>query len=783
MKKITNLLTTGGVVVIGCVAAGNALAQTAPADGTAVAQTTAADPSAPKQDNAIQEVVITAERTAGVPSKTPIALSVVSGEALKEHGVVNVSDLQNIVPDLVVGNEGHGPNISIRGVTTTDVTSKGEQGVAFNIDGIPVSRPEIMGNAFFDLERVEVLRGPQGTLYGKSSTGGAINVVTAKPQDEFDASASVDIGNYNTHRTEAMINVPVNDSFALRAAASVNYRDGYITESIDKTSSLIAPKLDDENNRTGRVSGLWKMSKDASLLVTGTFGHVGGSGPGGVLYSSFQTEGSSAARQVYFNPYAPAADDNFNGVNAEFNMNLGAVHLTYDGGHSNFKAHDITGMSEIGADANNGQFSWQDYYANITNDSHEIRFSNAKPQRLEWVAGANFYRELNDEKDNNWASTATCAPSLSSDCNTPNPSIIGPTQHEGKSIFGQGNFHATDALKYTLGLRYSDDSMYRRATIVVGPGHTDTSGNPCAPGTVACVGGGAVTDDNGSQAAKRLTWRVGADYQLAPRQMVYGYVATGYKGGGFNDLDPHTGKPASYDPEKLVAYEIGYKGQLTPTLQYNSSLYYYDYKSYQVTSSAFFGFGATGPLILIYTQSAPAHMAGWENELNWKATPNDKLSFSLAFERARYGDLAVGFLVHNPVDFSGKSLDNAPPVSGTFAYEHRWELAAGGDLSLRFNSRYESGYYKSDLGGQGDLGSNTYTRLPAQYRQDAFTRSDLSLIYAAASGKYELQAYVRNLENKLQMTSLVPANGPNFGNTIVDVNAPRTFGIRMAMHY
>jgi iron complex outermembrane receptor protein len=771
MNTITNLLTTGGMVV-GCVAAGGAGAQTAaPADISKAA------------DNGMTEIVITAERTAGVPSKTPIALSVISGDTLKERGIVNAADLQDMVPSLIVGNQAHGVNVSIRGVSSTDLTSKGEQGVSFNLDGIPVSRPQVMGNAFFDLERVEVLRGPQGTLYGKSSTGGAINVVTAKPQKEFDAAASVDIGNYNARRTEAMINVPVTDNFALRAAVSVNARDGYITESINKTSSLISSKLDDEDNRTARISALWDISKAASLLVTGTFGHVEGSGPGPVIYKTLRNQSSSAARQVYFNPYSPAMDDRFNGINAEFNLDLGAVHLTYDGGHSKFKANDLTDPSVVGSVVNNGQFTWQEYRANITNDAHELRFSNSAPQRLNWVAGVNYQRELNDERDLNWSSTASCSPSLSAACSVPNPAIVGPTQHESKSMFGQVNFNATEALKYTVGLRYSDDSMYRKASIVLGSGHTDPSGAPCAPGA-PCVGGGVVTRDDGSQAANRLTWRLGADYQLAPRQMVYGYVASGYKGGGFNDVDPATGKPASYDPEKVIAYEVGYKSQLTPTLQYNSSVYYYDYKSYQVTSAAFFGFGPSGPVILIYTKTAPAKMAGWENELNWKVTPNDKLGLSLAFERARYGDLRVGFLAANLVDFSGKTMDSAPAVTASLSYEHRWDLAAGGNFTLRVNSRYNSGYYKSDLAGLGDLGSNTYIFEPQQYKQQAFTRSDLSLGYMAPSGKYDIRTYVRNLEDKLQLNSIQPSTTADFdGGTVARVTAPRTFGIKVSMHY
>ncbi|MHA4869903.1 TonB-dependent receptor [Duganella sp. PWIR1] len=768
MNTISNLLTTGGMVV-GCVAAGGVMAQTAaPADLSKAA------------DNGMTEVVITAERTAGVPSKTPIALSVVSGEMLKEQGVFNAGDLQNIVPAVNIGNQSHGVNISIRGVSTTDLTSKGEQGVSFNLDGVPISRPQIMGNAFFDLERVEVLRGPQGTLYGKSSTGGAINVVTAKPQKEFDAAVSVELGSFNARRSEMMLNVPVSDNLALRAAASVNSRDGYLTESINKTSSLVAPKLDDENNRTARLSALWDISKSASLLVTGTFGHIGGSGPGGALYDSVLNKDGKAARQVYFNPYTPAIDDNFTAFNTEFNLNLGAVHLTYVGGHSKFKAHDIMEPSVMGtATLNGNNYTWIDYRADITNDAHEIRLANAAPQQLEWVAGINYQKELNNEKDNNWISDAQCAPSLSAACNLPNPGIVGPTQHSGKSVFGQVNFHATEALKYTAGLRYSSDSMFRKATIAAGPGpFLDASGAPCAPPN-SCVS--PSTNDDGSQSAKRLTWRLGADYTLAPRHMVYGYVASGYKGGGFNDLDPATGKPGPYDPEKVIAYEAGYKAQLTPALQYNTSLYYYDYQSFQVTSATFFGFGPGGPVILIYTKGAEAKMKGWENELNWKATPYDKFGLTLAFERARYGDLGVGFIAAHPVDFSGKTMDNAPTVSGAVSYEHRWELASG-NLSLRWNTRFNSGYYKSDLAGAG---LPVYARLPAQYKQPGFTRSDLSLSYVPASGKFDLHAYVRNIEDKLQLNSLqLGTNSPGVDNAATArVTAPRTFGLRLAMHY
>ena len=199
------------------------LAMTAQTSAWAEAAAAAAAP-----DTTVQEVIVTAEKKSEVASKTPVAISAFNSEMLKEAGVVNVADIQNIAPSVQMGRDGFGVNINIRGVTSTDNTSKGDEGIAFNVDGIPIGRPIEEGLSFFDVERVEVLRGPQGTLYGKSSTGGAINVITNKPKDTFSASGDVEYGNYNARRADAVVNLPVTDQFSLRAAVNLNDRDGYL---------------------------------------------------------------------------------------------------------------------------------------------------------------------------------------------------------------------------------------------------------------------------------------------------------------------------------------------------------------------------------------------------------------------------------------------------------------------------------------------------------------------------------------------------------------------------
>ncbi|MBB3954444.1 TonB-dependent receptor [Novosphingobium sediminicola] len=749
------------------------------------------------------EIIVTAQKTASVASKVPIALSVFSGEQLKEKGVTNVSNLSAVTPGLEIGSAAHGVSISVRGVTTTDITSKGEQDIVFSTDGIPVGRPQLMGLAFFDLDRVEVLRGPQGTLYGKSATGGAINVITAKPTHDFAASASAELGNYNTRRFDAMVNLPVTDSFALRAAVTSNSREGFIQPVLGTNTfagSMRQAPLGAENNWAARITGKYDFGNNGSLVLTGTFGHVGGADSSGTVIYSRVTQASGADRfKVYYNPFAGSqgANDNFAGVNAELGFDLGPVRVTYDGAHMWWHGEDNTDPSVNGS-ADSGAYSWTQYSSHLTTDSHELRLSNATPGRLDYVLGANYIHEYNNESDLNWQTqaTATCvAQPSTTGCNAPNPHIVGPNIHTSKGVFGQINYHVNDKLKLTFGGRYSKDDMARYALLSAGPapagGWLTATGAPCAP-PAPCVSTAQSQPDTGVNSTSAFTWRVGADYQITPRMMVYASVATGYKGGGFNDIDPTatTKTTGTYGAERVTAYEAGFKGRITPTLSYNTSAYYYDYSKYQLTGATFLALTSIGAVgVVIYTSLAPATMYGWENELTWKPSANDTFNLSLSLEKAKFNNgpdaARVGFVFSNQVNWGGRSLDRVPGVSGTVAYDHKFQLADGGFIKAGFNTKFSDGYWLSDLGGTGNPFTGAYTALPQQYRQRAYTRTDLTLGYTANGGKFSLDAYVRNLENKVQLQSAPTTPQPGWGadGQWVRVNLPRTFGVRATVRF
>jgi iron complex outermembrane receptor protein len=242
-------------------------------------------------------------------------------------------------------------------------------------------------------------------------------------------------------------------------------------------------------------------------------------------------------------------------------------------------------------------------------------------------------------------------------------------------------------------------------------------------------------------------------------------VATGYKSGAFNDFDPRTNAPSPYEPENLRAYEAGYKGQVRPNLQFISSAYYYDYPKVQVTSTVVVG-GANVSL----TNLTSATIYGLENELHWKPSEANTVDATLAFAKSKYRNFRLG--PGQNTNWSGDNRDKTPGLTGSLAFSHRWFVASGAYYEARMSSRYSDKYYVSDFVNA------------IHYTQDSFTRSDLSLGYTSASGKFDLRAFANNLEDKLQ---LIGAPG-NVNATIVDsanvaVSEPRMIGLRASVKY
>ncbi len=229
--------------------------------GVAPVQAQTVAPSA--SDDAIAEVIVTAQRTAAPASKTPVSMTVLSGDQLAAAVLDSPSALGARLPNVHLDGAPDGLRITMRGVSNADTTEKGDPSAAFMLDGIYIARPQAQDLSFFDVARVEVLRGPQGTLYGRNSTAGAINVISNAPGKTLEGAASVELGNYATRRATAMLNVPVSDTLALRAALAYNKHDSYLINKQGTAFDLGG----DRDDVSARLSAKLALGTSGQLLV------------------------------------------------------------------------------------------------------------------------------------------------------------------------------------------------------------------------------------------------------------------------------------------------------------------------------------------------------------------------------------------------------------------------------------------------------------------------------------------------------------------------------------
>jgi iron complex outermembrane receptor protein len=279
--------------------------------------------------------------------------------------------------------------------------------------------------------------------------------------------------------------------------------------------------------------------------------------------------------------------------------------------------------------------------------------------------------------------------------------------------------------------------------------------------------------NNGFQSASKFTYRLGFNAQLDPSNLVYGSVSTGYKPGGFNDFDPATGQVGTYEPESLRAYELGYKGRLFDNLRFDSSIFYYDYSLNQISSLVLFPLTSGGVVGVIYTRAASTEVKGWENELIYTVAPRTSITARAALLDSQYRSLRVGLF--RQIDWRGERLDSSPSFVGSIGVNHAFELSNGAELRLRAFSKYSSSYLLSDLAQA------------QRFKQKGYTRSDISVTYAAPGDKYYVQAFVENIEDALQATQAPSFNAAslagNLNASTVGVTTPRFFGVRFGFNF
>ena len=688
----------------------------------------------------LADVTVTAQKIVQPSSKTALSLTAVSGEDLRTAGATTAVGLTNLIPNVQIAPGTSGStDISIRGIGSTNTTEVGDPATAFHIDGVYLGRPQSAGATFYDLERVEVLRGPQGTLYGRNATAGAVNLITNKPGKKFAGEANLGVGNYGLYSFDGMVNAPVNDQFALRAVVSSSSRDGYL---INKSATNgFGKNRDDADNLSARVHGLVTFNADTKLLLTVDTSRNKGAGPGTVPIASFLNNTGAAQRTSLTNVNEGRRDDSSTGFAAEFTAQSRVGEFTYLGAYRTFDRNNLSSTNAT-TSLTNSKFS---------QTSHELRLASTGKSDLTWVAGLYLF----NEKGNIDATFTN--PALANQFGPGNPGvrfIQDPVNSKSTAVFGQATYSVTPALRLTAGLRTTSDEKSRDGRT------TNLAATFNAPSLV----------NKAKVSYNQSTWKLGADYDLARNVLVYANVATGYKAGGYFDGSNAAGNN-TYRPELLTSMEAGIKGRfLDNRLRLSAAVFSYDYKDLQISYVAINPLSNT--IGTITTNAAKAKNTGLELEAKMAVSDSGTVNVALGLLNAKYGDFVFPVIAGRPVaiNLAGQQLDKAPNATLTLGYTHDWTLADGAAVTAYVGTRYSASYQLS----------NFAVVTPIQYTQPSFTRTDINVTYTAPRDKWYVQGYAKNLENRNVATGFAFSSltGSNF--SLAD---PFTIGLRAGVKF
>ena len=738
-------------------------------------------PSGPAQTPTTQlsEVIVTAQKRSENLQKTPLAITALSGQTLHDQQVTNPNDLTRVVPDVLVnsggaaGDSGQSTTVfSIRGLGASGQGPLGSPAVAVHEDG-HYFQTGLAANQFFDLDRVEVSPGPQGTLYGRSASAGAVNVITAKPKDHFEAAAEVEGGDYGDFRGFTMINVPLGDTLAVRISGQYQKHDGYLTNGYD-----------DLNSGAVRAQALWKPISGLSVRLAAEYLHNGGLGTSPVFVgpevAALGLSGSLYTRSLaqlgavngVVQPIKSDVDDTKARVFGEIAYNFGPAIFTVAPTYEEFQNKNTN--NPIGQ-----PYGYLSVSGPATQRGVEARFNDPGTTKLKWVVGFNYFDysiiALIDE-------FVPPAPLTQLQVG-PFKGIelvnafdkIDEGKQTSKAVFGQFTYPILPHLRVTAGARQNwDDETYN--------GHLGTEG-VFIGGSPNLIGPNPIVTPPLSSAVSfsKFTYKVALDYDLAPASLIYGTLGTGYKPGGLNEGGPASSNvpptplaPSQvFDPETVMHYEVGSKNRfLHNRLQINDAVYYDSYKNYQNLNNQPVNPLAVGAIGAVVTNAGQAKVYGNELSAEFQATSQDRFSAALNYLHATFTSYVVPAYLGEgggPVpeqNYSGYRLPNAPQWSGTMSYAHRFDLTGGSSVTGLASTYISDFYYAYFQEQQGT-------------EQKPYTKTLVSLTYQNAGHDFSVSGFVKNIENNATLIS----GSYTEPFTYVFLDAPRTYGFTVSKRF
>ncbi len=755
----------------------------------------------------LADIVVTAQRKSESSQRAAVAIAVVSNEALLDRNVTSPAGITQLVPSVQIQSAGGSAStFFVRGVGNFAVNGYTDPAIAFNYDGVYIGRATSNGGLLYDLERVEVLKGPQGTLYGRNATSGAINVIPARPKaGANEAFLSASYGNYDALNLLGAINIAIGDKGALRISGTRSKHDGYLSDGSS-----------DEDLTAVRVQMLGELTDNLTVRVGGDYSHASGVGTGsnyafGYSFNSalgkyvFTPSGlgpdqglfdpaSQAYRQTRYMGLsgrftapldrAPYLDNHFYGANAEVTWQSPIGTLTVIPAWRYGKLDQIFTVPAFSA------------YLQEKNEQHSVE-ARLSGERLlgaiDYVLGAFTF---NERTDGNYTFNQQ---GLS-------PFQLFTTKTKANAVFGRLTLHATDALRLVGGIRYTDESKrFNGASdtllvICVRPlappacpaapqiptvDSIDQVGFPVpsGPGVVPIGTTGAIAQRrsivvNAALPTEKVNFRAAVEYDVGPRSLFYASYENSFRSGGFALA---VGRE-TYKPEKIDAYTIGLKNRLLDNkLQLNIEAFYWKYRDQQVTHAGIDGAGTQSNFTENVGRSTNK---GIEVEAQLMPLQGTLLTAGVQYLDAKYDSfvfttpVAAGVPVTGcaysqtsatlyTIDCSGKPAYQSPKWVINLGAEQKFDFN-GTELTLRADTSYRSSRYIA------------FEYLDFQHIKGNW-QTGAQISVKPAGSPVTLSAYVQNIEN-----DRVPVASNSLGLASVftyNVTPPRTYGMRISAKF
>ncbi|NOZ66128.1 MAG: TonB-dependent receptor [Alphaproteobacteria bacterium] len=616
-----------------------------------------------KNEVFLEEIMVTAQKRESNIQDTPLSISAMSGDMMAKVGIRNIEDLQFFVPGITVTNDSMAI-VNIRGIGTSAFGVATDPSSTIYFDGIYQPRPTTGYQDMFDVERIELLRGPQGVLFGRNSTGGALNIISKAPSEELEGSIAATYGRFNKFTVSGTVSGALTDKVRGRLTLLKNSRDGIYTDIVT------GDKYQDQDSFAGRATLAIDLAENFELTLRGDFNKERETGfP--AIRTSYAQDIIDAGATIPTSKYGVAFD-----TKPVSNTDVWGVSATaaWSGDEFSFKSissyRESTVDQVIDADATDLFLFDIGFQEESRSFTQELQLSNTNPDRLEWIVGMFFLNE-----DGNGGIDILFQ--------NPKINITERNITNAYALFGQATYSLTDRLRVTGGLRFNYEKKSYNFSTTVNSAEVD-SGSPTADWTA-------------------WTPRFAVDYDVTEDIMAYISATRGFKSGGFQ-----LGDAGAFDPENLWSYEAGLKATLfDKRLRGSIGVFNYDYTNLQVVE--FVGGVATT------SNAGQASVKGVEVELIARAAPGLDINASLAYLDAKYD-----VFFESGVDFSGNRLANSPEWTYSFGAQYTADVGDAGYVTIRGDYAYRStvDFKRNNL---PQFRADTYTLLNARV---SFTTSD-----------------------------------------------------------